>query len=122
MNIRTILWTATSVMLLFVWNYSWAQTSPEPYKAPLEQLVPPPGEEPVYGWQLMTGAERDFLHERLNRAQTEQERQQIRADHHRQMEERARQMGYTLPDESQMHQQMMQQHMQQPMMKHRRGR
>jgi hypothetical protein len=121
MNIRTILWGTTSAMLLFVWFHAWAQTAPEPYRAPLQQLVPPSGEEPVYGWQLMTGAERDLIHERLSRAQSVQEREQIRADHHRQMQDRARQMGYNLPEEPGMHQQMMQQHMQQPMMKHRRG-
>ncbi|MGB8339931.1 MAG: hypothetical protein WCD07_02240 [Burkholderiales bacterium] len=103
MNIRTILWTVASVILLFAWGYSWAKNAPDTFHARLEQLVPPPGDANIYGWQLMTGAERDFLHEKLNRVQSEEERQQIQADHHRQMQERAKQQGYTLPEGPRMH-------------------
>ena len=39
--------------------------------------------ERVYGWQLMT----------------EQERQQFREEHHKAMQERAKERGVTLPDE-----------------------
>lgn len=116
MKPRTILWIIAATILSFTWVHSWAQTAFEPYRAPLEQLVPPRGEDYIYGWQLMTGSERDFMHERLRRAQTKEERQQIQASHHQQMQERAKQQGYTLPEERGMHNQYM---LQQPMKKHR---
>lgn len=53
----------------------------------------------VFGWELMTVQERSQLRERLQLANTEQEREQIRLENHQQMQERARQMGVTLPDE-----------------------
>jgi hypothetical protein len=56
MKPRTILWVIAAAMLSFIWDHSWAQTASESYRAPLEQLVPPPGEGYIYGWQLMTGA------------------------------------------------------------------
>jgi hypothetical protein len=120
MNMRTILWIIATAILSFVWTFSWAQSAPEPYRAPLEQLVSPPGEPYIYGWQLMTGAERDLMHERLRRAQTEEERQQIHAIHHQQMQGRAKQMGYTLPEGPRMHNQAMQ--MRQPIKKQRRNK
>lgn len=119
MNLRSTLWAVAAAMLAFVWNYSWAQSPPGPYRSPLEQLLLPPGEPYLYGWQLMTGAERELMQQRLSRAQSEEERQQIRVDHHRQMEERARQQGYSLPDESRMHNQSM---MNRQMKKPRRGK
>lgn len=56
-------------------------------------------QEPVYGSQLMTQKERIEYRNRLRAANTEQERQQIRMEHHRQMQERAREQGMVLPDE-----------------------
>jgi hypothetical protein len=119
MKLRSTLWAIAAAMLVFVWHYSWAQTPPGLNRPPLEQLQLPSGEPYIYGWQLMTGAERELMQQRLSRTQSEEERQQIQADHHRQMEERARQQGYTLPDESRMHHQSM---MHQQMKKHRRGK
>lgn len=119
MKLKTILWIIAATILSFVWGHAWAQTASEPYRAPLEQLVPPPGEAYLYGWQLMTGAERDLMHERLRRAQTEEERQQIQASHHQQIQERAKQQGYTLPEGPRMHSSSM---MQRPIKKPRRGK
>jgi serine phosphatase RsbU (regulator of sigma subunit) len=119
MKLRTLLWVLAAIMLSLVWNYSWAQTAQVPYRAPLEQLQLPTGEEYVYGWQLMTGAERDFLQQRLRRAQSEEERRQIEASHHQQMQERAMQQGYALPEEQSMRHQSMRRH---SMKKHRRGK
>jgi hypothetical protein len=56
-------------------------------------------DQPIYGGQLMTEQERLEYRERMRAASTEQERQQIRLEHHRQMQERARAMGVELPDE-----------------------
>jgi hypothetical protein len=115
----TILWAVATAMLAFVWNDSWAQSPQGSYRSPLEQLQLPPGEPYLYGWQLMTGAERELMQQRLSRAQSEEERQQIQADHHRQMEERARQQGYSLPNDSHMRNQSM---MHQQLKKPRRGK
>ena len=56
-------------------------------------------DQPVYGSQLMTEQERAEYQARMRAATTEQEREQIRLEHHAQMQERAKQQGVTLPDE-----------------------
>lgn len=53
----------------------------------------------IYGSQLMTQQERLQYREQMRNAKTAQEREQLRLQHHRQMQERARQRGVTLPDE-----------------------
>jgi hypothetical protein len=50
----------------------------------------------IYGYQLMTERERYEFRERLRAASTEQEREQIRTDHHAQMQARAKERGVTL--------------------------
>lgn len=56
-------------------------------------------EERVYGFQLMTEQERNEHRMRMRNARTEQEREQIRAEHHERMKVRAKERGVTLPDE-----------------------
>jgi hypothetical protein len=55
------------------------------------------GEE-IYGRELMTQQERQQFQRRMREANTEQERERIRAEHHWQMQERARQQDKMLPD------------------------
>lgn len=55
-------------------------------------------QQPVYGSQIMTEQERMEYQQRMKSAKTEQEREQIRAEHHVQMQERAKMQGITLPD------------------------
>lgn len=55
-------------------------------------------DQPIYGSQLMTQQERAEYQTRMRAAMTEQEREQIRLEHHRQMQQRAREMGVELPD------------------------
>jgi hypothetical protein len=50
----------------------------------------------IYGYQLMTERERTEFRERLRAAGTEQERAQIRNEHHAQMQVRAKERGVTL--------------------------
>jgi hypothetical protein len=50
----------------------------------------------IYGYQLMTERERAEFRERIRAAATEQEREQIRVDHHAQMQARAADRGVTL--------------------------
>jgi hypothetical protein len=53
----------------------------------------------IYGSQLMTERERNEYRERMRTAKTEQDREQLRREHHAQMQARARERGVTLPDE-----------------------
>ena len=59
----------------------------------------PQARQQFYGSQLMTPQERLQYREQMRNAKTEQERQQLRLEHHQQMQQRARQKGVTLPDE-----------------------
>ena len=53
----------------------------------------------IYGSQLMTPQERDDYRAKMRAAKTQQERDQIRAEHHKEMQARAKETGITLPDE-----------------------
>lgn len=55
-------------------------------------------QEQIYGSQLMTQQERVEYQTRMHAAKTNEEREQIRAEHHKQMQERAKSQGKTLPD------------------------
>lgn len=55
-------------------------------------------EAPIYGSQLMTQQERIEHRNKLHAAKTFKEREKIRLEHHKQMEERAKERGVTLPD------------------------
>ena len=61
--------------------------------------APAMAQEQVYGSQIMTQQERLEHRERMRAAQSDEERQAIRNEHHAQMQERAKEMGVTLPDE-----------------------
>jgi hypothetical protein len=54
---------------------------------------------PVYGSQLMTPEERLQYRDRMRAARTAEEREQIRREHHAEMQARAKERGMTLPDE-----------------------
>lgn len=53
----------------------------------------------VYGRELMTEQERAEHHARMQAAETEQERQQIRRKQHDLMKQRASERGLNIPDE-----------------------
>jgi len=55
--------------------------------------------EQVYGWQLMTPAERTEHRNMMRSFNTEQERETYRKQHHERMQARAREQGVTLPEE-----------------------
>ena len=55
-------------------------------------------QEVVYGSQLMTQQERLEYRNKMRNAKTYQEREQIRLEHHKAMQERAKAQGLTLPD------------------------
>ena len=55
-------------------------------------------QEHVYGSQMMTEQERNEYRTRMNAAKTNQEREQIRMEHHERMKERAKEQGLSMPD------------------------
>jgi hypothetical protein len=55
-------------------------------------------QEPIYGSQLMTRDERTEHRNKMRSLKTPEEREAYRAEHHRQMQERAKERGVTLPD------------------------
>lgn len=52
----------------------------------------------VYGWQLMTPAERAAFQQQMRNAKSDQEREALRLQHHEQMKKRAAEQGVSLPD------------------------
>ena len=56
-------------------------------------------EETVYGWQLMSEQERMAHREKMRSLKTEQEREAYRLEHHKRMQERAREKGMKLPED-----------------------
>ena len=56
-------------------------------------------EEQIYGSQLMTQQERAEHQIKMRNAKTSEAREQVRAQHHKEMQVRAKQQGVTLPDE-----------------------
>lgn len=65
-----------------------AQTAPAQKAAPAEA--------PVYGYQMMTPAERDEFRQKMAAAKTAEERGKLRDEHHAQMIKRAEEQGVTL--------------------------
>lgn len=55
-------------------------------------------QDQIYGSQLMTMRERNEYQAKMRSMKTEEEREAYRLEHHKQMQERAREKGITLPD------------------------
>jgi len=55
-------------------------------------------QDQVYGFQLMTVAERNAYRSQMRMLKTQQERDAFRVQHHQQMQKRAAERGITLPD------------------------
>jgi hypothetical protein len=55
-------------------------------------------QERIYGSQLMTQKERNAYRAKMRAAKTVKEREQIRNEHHKLMQKRAKERGVTLPD------------------------
>ena len=54
--------------------------------------------EPIYGYRMMSDAERNEYRERMRNARSAEERQRIRDEHRQVMETRAKERGVTLPE------------------------
>lgn len=85
---RTLI-SAAVVAIYAAAGTSWAE-EPQP--------TPAQNSEVIYGSQLMTQQERIEHRNKIRAAKTQMERDQIRAEHHAKMQERAKQRGITLPD------------------------
>ncbi len=64
-----------------------------------KETVQAPTQEQVYGSQLMTQEEQMAYRSQMRATKTTQERDQLRKEHHEQMQERAKARGLTLPAE-----------------------
>lgn len=91
---RTLI-SATIVTLYSAASAAWA-AEPEQVKEQAQQQTA--SGEQVYGSQLMTQQERLEHRNKLRAAKTAEEREQIRAEHHTRMQERAKEKGVTLPE------------------------
>ncbi len=56
-------------------------------------------QEQVYGYELMTEQERAEHRKQMRSFKTEQEREKFRLEHHKKMQERAKERGVTLPEQ-----------------------
>lgn len=56
-------------------------------------------ERPIYGSQMMTDKERTTYRAKMWAAQSDEERDRIRAEHHAEMKQRAQAQGRAMPDE-----------------------
>lgn len=72
-----------------------AQDKPQ---AQQQAKQPAQSREQIYGSQLMTPQERTEYRDRMRAAKTQQERDQLRAEHHARMQGRAKERGVMLPD------------------------
>lgn len=79
--------------LLLAASPGWAQT-PQQQRSQIQQQT----HAQIYGKQLMTPSEIQAYQTRMRSLKTEQERNAFREEHRRQMQERARERGITLPD------------------------
>ena len=54
--------------------------------------------EPIYGYRMMNDQERNEYREKMRNARSADERQALRDEHHKLMQERAKERGVTLPE------------------------
>jgi len=55
-------------------------------------------EDNVYGWEMMTEQERTQHSETMRNFNTNEERERYRLEHHKRMQERAKERGLSMPD------------------------
>ena len=55
--------------------------------------------EQAYGWQLMTPQEQIEHRQKMQSLKTAEEREAFRLEHHKLMQERAKERGVTIPDQ-----------------------
>lgn len=96
MTSKTVSLIVVGATLAFIGTVSVGSTCAAP-AAPAASATQD-GRGTVYGWELMTPQERQQFRDRMRNTTTAQEREKIRAEHHKEMQERARERGVTLPE------------------------
>lgn len=76
-----------------------APPAKEQTKEPAKPQVRQRMRDQIYGSQMMTDEERRVYRNKMRAAKTQEEREQIRKEHHGEMVKRAKEKGITLPDE-----------------------
>jgi hypothetical protein len=66
---------------------------------PVAKITQTQAQEQMYGSQLMTQQERLEFREKMHTAGTVEEKEKVRREHHKAMQERAASQSITLPDE-----------------------
>jgi hypothetical protein len=77
----------------------FAGFAPAADQTPAQENAQTQQEDQIYGSQLMTQEERTEYHAKMRAAKTVEEREQIRNEHHEIMQDRAKKLGVSLPDE-----------------------
>jgi hypothetical protein len=95
--VRNLVIMAALVMVV-VFNSAVAWTADQQREQERILVQEPLRDQDIYGWELMTVAERNEHRSQLLSLKTEQEREQYLQEHHAQMQGRARAQGRTLPD------------------------
>ena len=98
MRIRTMILTLLFGLLASSLSVH-AQDTPVQTQQKAKERVQEQKQEQIYGSQLMTQEERNTFREKMRAAKTQEEREKIRLEHHKEMQERAKAKGVTLPDE-----------------------
>jgi hypothetical protein len=93
---RTLI-SATVVALCSAATATWAAEQEQVQQKSKTQQQTQSSDQ-IYGSQLMTRQERLEHRNKLRAAKTAEEREQIRAEHHTRMQDRAKEKGMTLPD------------------------
>lgn len=89
MNTRTLIAAAVAAAMMSMTISLFAAEQPAAGVAPKS--------EPIYGYRMMTGQERDQYREKMRNAKSADERQSLREEHQKLMTERATERGVTLP-------------------------
>lgn len=97
-TITTRILAATATVIVTAAS-AWAQV-PDRSSAPVPVRTEAQVQERIYGSDLMTEQERNSYRERMRNAGTDEERERLRAEHHEQMQKRARERGGMLPQEA----------------------
>lgn len=84
----------------FGWRYSCRGGGSCTHATRRQQPMKPMAQKraPVYGSQLMTSQERAEYRARMRSLKTSEEREAFRAEHHRKMQQRAKEQGKALPE------------------------
>lgn len=94
MSKRSVFVSLITAAILFAPAISIAEESEQSQKPAKKQA-----QERIYGSQLMTQQERAEHRAKMRSLKTREEREVYRLEHHKKMQERAKEKGLALPDE-----------------------